>query len=59
MLTERDLKTEPREHDNLRDDGQNVANGDIRDRFDQRHQPGLGHASNPKRLRALLIATEI
>lgn len=35
MLTERDLKTEPREHHNLRNDGQDVADGDIRHCFEE------------------------
>ena len=52
MLAKRGIKAEPREHNDLRDHSEAVANRDIRHCFDQRHEAGLGHASNPKRLKA-------
>jgi hypothetical protein len=52
VLAERGIKAKPREHNDLRADSENIADSDIRHRFSQRHEAGLGHASNPKRLRA-------
>ena len=45
VLAKPGLEPEPREHDDLRGDGQTVADGDIRDRFDQRHDARLAHAA--------------
>jgi hypothetical protein len=52
MFAECGIKAKPREDNDLRADSENIAHGDIRYRFSQRHEAGLGHASNPKRLRA-------
>jgi len=46
MLTERGLQAEPREHDDLRDHREALADRDIRHRFNQRHQAGLFHAAS-------------
>jgi hypothetical protein len=46
MFTERSLEAEPREHDDLRDHREAVADRDISHRLDQRHQAGLFHAAS-------------
>ena len=52
ILPERSVQAEDREDQDLREDRNAVADNHIGDGLDQRHEAGLFHGSNPKRLRA-------